>query len=130
MSHPLAKQRGALFAMLQFVPSRVALLVSGGFFLLCALFPVWKLFPDITLRPAIPLHYNIHSGIDLFGPWWNIFLIPALGGGVLLINTLAALFIWKRERLLAFVFLGATMLAEFILFFAMVFVVLLNLSYA
>ena len=130
MSHPLARKETAFFGMIRSVPARAALLSSLGILVLCTLFPAWKLLPDIQLRPAIPLHYNIHSGIDLFGPWWNIFLIPALGAGIFLVNTIGAMTVWKRERMLALVFLGATVLAESFLFFAMLFVVLLNLSYA
>jgi hypothetical protein len=130
MSHPLARKEAAFLGLIRYAPSRIALLSSLALLVLCTLFPVWKLLPDIELRPAIPLHYNIHSGIDLFGPWWNIFLIPALGAVILLVNTVGALVVWKRERMLALVFLGATVLAESLLFFAMLFVVLLNLSYA
>lgn len=130
MSHPLARQESALVGLMRYVPSRVALFTSIAILGLCTLFPAWKLLPGIELLPAIPLHYNVHSGIDLFGPWWNIFLIPVLGAVILIVNLIGALVVWKRERMLALVFLGATVFAETLLFFAMLFVVLLNLSYA
>lgn len=130
MSHPLSKKEHPLIGMMRFVPSRVAFFTSVIILILCALFPAWKLLPDIQLRAAIPLHYNVHSGIDLFGPWWRIFLIPEIGAGLLLVNTLAALFYWHRERTLSLLFLGTAVVGESVLFFAMLFVVLLNLSYA
>lgn len=106
--------------------------ILGGFFvLICTtLLPIWRLFPTgLQTKPAIPLHYNIYSGIDLFGPWWYIFMIPAIGLIIFVFNLICAVAIWRRERVLSYFYLGVSAGSQLILFVSMVFVVLLNLSY-
>ena len=92
--------------------------------------PVWKLWPILQAQEAVvPMHYNIHFGVDRTGPWWGIFILPGIGLAFLLLNAIFALKLWKRERMLSYLFGGVTVAVEAILFVAMVFVVLLNLSY-
>lgn len=106
-------------------------ILGGLFVLICtALLPIWRLFPmGLQAKPAIPLHYNIYSGIDLFGPWWYIFMIPAIGLIIFIFNLLCAVAIWRREKVLSYFYIGVSAGSQLILFVAMVFVVLLNLSY-
>ncbi|MFH1632192.1 MAG: hypothetical protein ABIA47_04250 [bacterium] len=96
---------------------------------LTTLLPIWQLFPGLQDQFAIPLHYNIHFGIDLFGPWWQIFTIPFAGLLALIINAIGMLYSWKKDKVLSYFFATATVLVELILFVAMIFVVLLNLAY-
>jgi hypothetical protein len=105
--------------------------LGGLFVLLCAtLLPVWRLFPlGLQDKIAVPLHYNIYSGIDLFGPWWRIFMIPAIGLIIFVLNLILAVGIWPRDRVLSYFYQGMGMGSQLILFVAMVFVVFLNLSY-
>lgn len=108
------------------------LTAAGSFLLLLAttFLPIWRLFPiGLRERIAVPLHYNIYSGIDLFGPWWQIFLIPTIGLVILLLNSILAVVIWPRETVLSYFYLGVCAGCQVILFIAMVFVVMLNLSY-
>ncbi|MFC1687843.1 hypothetical protein ACFL0L_04660 [Patescibacteria group bacterium] len=47
----------------------------------------------IRVKPTqlpVPLHYNIFFGIDLVGDWWFLYLLPALGMVLLLMNALIA----------------------------------------
>jgi len=89
----------------------------------------WKLFPEITQQFAVPLHYNIHFGVDLFGGWRRIFTIPTIGGIILAVNTLVSIVLFRKDRTLSYFFMTVATMTEVILFAAMVFVVLLNLSY-
>ncbi len=91
--------------------------------------PWWQLFSEIRQRAAIPLHYNIHFGVDLFGAWWLIFMIPAIGWLIFIINLISATLVLKRDRILSYFFIMVSLFSQMILFVAMIFVVLLNLSY-
>ena len=98
--------------------------------LLCTVvLPLWRLFPDIYGREVIPLHYNIHYGVDWTGVWWQIFLLPVMGVVFLLVNTVMALFFVRRNSMLTDVALAANVVLAALLFSAMVFVVSLNIVY-
>lgn len=91
--------------------------------------PLWRLFPDMYGRPVVPLHYNIHYGVDWTGAWWRIFLLPMMGAVFFVVNTGIALFFVRRNPMLASVALCATAILVLLLFVAMVFVVSLNIVY-
>lgn len=100
------------------------------FLLLDAALPVWRILPLASSRPYIPLHYNIYLGVDRLGPWWQIFLIPALALGLFLFHLVLQTIAFRKEKLLATMVAVAAVLIEFILLAAMALIVLLNLSYA
>lgn len=100
------------------------------FVLLTLLLPVWQLMPWIKESVGIPLHYNTHFGVDLFGQWWKIYLFAVFGFSVWIINLIASIVFFKRDEVLSYLFAGTTLLVEIFLFIAMIFVVLLNLTYA
>ncbi len=102
-------------------------LLSALFVLLTLLLPLWRILPLATDRPFIPLHYNVHFGIDQFGPWYDIFRIPALGLALFIVNIFFQAAFYRREHVLSKFFAIATVVSEFILFVAMVLIVLLNL---
>lgn len=104
--------------------------VSIIFLALAIILPIWRLFPEITQMIAIPLHYNIHSGVDLFGVWQRIFTIPLIGGIILLLNTLISISLWRKEKVLSYFFSAVAAFSQILAFVSMIFVVLLNLSYA
>ncbi len=57
---------------------------------------------------SIPLHYNIYFGIDLFGPWYRLLIMPLFGVCILLVNGLVALLIIDKEEPLSYsLILGA-----------------------
>jgi hypothetical protein len=97
---------------------------------LTVILPLWRLFPEVQDRSAIPLHYNIYFGVDQFGPWERLFTIPILGCIILIINTIIAIVIWPRDRVLSYAFSGVSLIAQIFLLLAMIFVTLINLSYA
>ncbi|PIZ55088.1 hypothetical protein COY25_01270 [Candidatus Uhrbacteria bacterium CG_4_10_14_0_2_um_filter_41_7] len=97
--------------------------------LLAILLIIWKLFPEVQDQLGIPLHYNIHSGVDSFGAWWRIFTIPFIGFVILVSNIGISIVLWKKEHMLSYLFSSIMLVSEIILFVAMIFVVLFNLSY-
>lgn len=119
---------------------RVASLLSVQYFRLCVGLSVsfvavsvalllWRLFPEIYGKQVIPLHYNIHYGVDWTGAWWQIFVYPVAGAVLCLVNTGVALFLVKREPMLARVVLVSTVLLTGFLFLSTIFVVLMNIVY-
>lgn len=108
--------------------------ISAGVSFLLILLSVgviyWQLFPGLSDRVAIPLHYNIHFGVDLFGPWYQIFLAPALGAVVFIANAMVALRYWRKEIYLSYVAWGMTFFVTLLCFVATIFITLLNIAYA
>lgn len=109
---------------------QVTMLLSVVFLVLSAVLPWWQLYPEIGEEIAVPLHYNIHFGVDLFGPPWRLFVFPISGALILLVNLIAGLLLWRRDHVLSYFLFTTTAIASIIIFVAMVFVTLLNLSYA
>jgi hypothetical protein len=66
----------------------------------------------------IPLHYNIYFGIDLYGPWYRILLMPASGTGIVFINLVLSIIIYRRAKPMAYVLLVITVLLEVLLLWA------------
>lgn len=106
---------------------RFSFLTSLALLLLMTLLPLWKLSPDAGEQAQIPLHYNVVFGVDLIGPWYNIFVLPALGLILLFANTLFQRQLYQKERVLSYFFAVGTLLAEITLFVSVLLIVLLNL---
>jgi hypothetical protein len=113
---------------------------SVGFFrfvsIVCALLLLaevalisWRVVPMIYGQTAVPLHYNIHFGVDTIGDWWRIYTVPAVGLVMLLLNMGLVRYFMKGERALSYMSAGATLFLESILFVATIFIILLNISY-
>ena len=66
-------------------------------------------------------------GVDAFGPWYGVFALPALGAAMLIVNLAFQAVLYRRERVLCVFFAVTTLLTEFVLFAAMILIVLLNL---
>ena len=97
--------------------------------LLAVVLPAWKVLPMIYGNEVIPIHYNIHYGVDRTGPWWRVFTLPVIGLALWLVNVPLAAVFSRHERMLGTFVAGMTLVIEVLLFIAMIFVVLLNLSY-
>ena len=81
-----------------------------------------KEFPQL-----MPLHYNIYFGIDYYGPWHQVFLLPAIGLIVLFLNFFVSLFVINKEKSLAYFLLGGSTLVQFLLLLAATSLVMINL---
>ena len=99
------------------------------FLLFQVLLPAWRILPLIYGQTAVPLHYNIHFGVDTIGEWWRVFTAPVVGLLIAVINGAAAKYLWQREKMLSYLAVSSTLFLEFLLSVAMVFIVLLNISY-
>lgn len=108
---------------------RITFGLSLGFILMTIGLPLWRLFPGLYGQEVVPLHYNIHYGVDSTGVWWQIFTLPALGVLFVTINTFGALWFVKRDLVLVRITIFASVILTAFLFLAMVFVVSLNIVY-
>lgn len=88
---------------------------------------VWKIMPLRADHDVIALHYNAVFGVDLLGSWYQVFLLPLIGLGIFIANTLFARQLWEKEYLLSCLFAVTTIIAEVLLCIAVVFITLLNL---
>lgn len=89
----------------------------------------WRLFPEIRTQSFVPLHYNVHSGTDSYGPWWRIFTIPVFGFAFFVVNMLVARFWIKKNPLLHAFLYTITLFTQIVLFVALLFVISLNISF-
>lgn len=129
MSKITVERKGRIATLFGLRMFRIAFGVSIGFIVLTIGLPLWRLFPGLYGQQVVPLHYNIHYGVDWTGVWWQIFTLPALGVLFVTINTLGALWFVKRDIVLTRIALFASVILTAFLFLAMVFVVSLNIVY-
>ncbi|MDP3964108.1 MAG: hypothetical protein Q8Q20_00405 [bacterium] len=62
----------------------------------------WLIVTQFTTDAEFaPLHYNIYFGIDLFGPSWQIYLLPGSGSAIIALNYLAAALLYSRLLLVS-----------------------------
>jgi hypothetical protein len=73
-------------------------------------------FIAFFIRPVdfpIILHYNVYFGVDVIGPWWQVYSLPLIGLMILGVNTvLGYLFYQKKERIVAHLLMLATFIAQ------------------
>lgn len=87
-------------------------------------FLAWQVkdFPEL-----IPLHYNIYFGIDLLGPWYQIFLLPTIGLVIFIINFFLGTIFFLKEKIISYFLAGASSLIQILLLIAGLAIVFLNL---
>lgn len=101
-------------------------LSSLALVVLTALLPLWRLWPLLVAQQDLSLHYNTTFGVDLIGPWYQIFLLPAIGLGVLFANLIFGRQLYAKEKLLTVFFAAGSLATQAVLFFAMILITLLN----
>ena len=60
----------------------------------------------------IVLHYNVDWGVDYLGEVKSIFVLPAAGAIIFLVNGFLALKFWKKNQFLSYFLTIATFLAQ------------------
>lgn len=74
----------------------------------------------------LPLHYNVHFGIDYVGPWYYSLSLPAGGLAILVINLALAWLVRPQGAYLSRIFAIATAFMQLALASAAVFILLFN----
>jgi hypothetical protein len=84
----------------------------------------------LNLKPSdkpIFLHYNILSGIDLVGNWWNIYYLAVAGSVVILLNYFLSFFFYHTDKMLARLLVVMTNGIELFLFIGIFLIVEVNI---
>jgi len=91
----------------------------------------FKLRPQVYNLPEdqafIPLHYNIYIGIDSYGIWQKIFILPGLGLLFAIINTIIAFLIYNKKKILSYFLCLANPIIQLILLLSTTLIILINL---
>ena len=75
----------------------------------------------------ITLHYNVYFGVDIIGPWWQAYFLPAMGLIILLVNTaLGYLFYQQKDRIIGHILLLTTCIVQVALSIAVASIILIN----
>ena len=96
-----------------------SLLANLGLWLLLA----WQIR---GLGESMSLHYNIYFGIDLLGPWYQIFSLPAVGLIFFLLNFLIGVFIYSQEKILRYFLVGFSSFLQVIFILAALLIISIN----
>ncbi|MBI5622027.1 hypothetical protein HY933_04170 [Candidatus Falkowbacteria bacterium] len=75
----------------------------------CVLYLVLYLLVKPSADPLV-LHYSVYFGIDLIGSWYSLYLTPAVGTFLWLVNVVLALVFYQEQRLAAYLLGGVTAL--------------------
>lgn len=103
----------------------VRLLLIFSFLLNVGLFLFFLFFIKQTDIPIV-LHYNVDLGVDYFGEFKNIFVLPFVGFAIFLLNIVLALKIWNRIKSLSYFLLSVTLISEIFLWVAGIALYIIN----
>ncbi len=78
-------------------------------------YDIWQVRPQET---PVFLHYNIYFGVDLIGPWYQFFLMPAIGLVIAVVNVLLARIVFRRQKIFGYIILGITLVYQVLIFLA------------
>lgn len=85
-----------------------------------------KIFIQPVDLPII-IHYNVYFGVDMLGDWKNLFLMPAIGLFLFLVNLFLSIYFYQRkERIASYLLLIATLMIQLSLLVASVSVIIIN----
>jgi len=84
----------------------------------------------IFIKPVdlpLILHYNVYFGVDMVGNWKQVYVLPAIGFFLFLVNLLLSLYFYKnKERIAAYLLLLASLLIQLSLLIAAASVIIIN----
>lgn len=85
-----------------------------------------KIFVKAVDFPII-LHYNVYFGVDSIGNYKEIYLIPAIGIILLIVNLLLSFYFYKnKERIASYLLLMAVLMIQLSLLVASIGLILIN----
>ena len=84
----------------------------------------------VFIRPTankIILHYNVYFGVDATGSWKAVFILPAIGVVLLLVNFFLSLHFYRnKEKVAGYILLVAALMIQFSLLIASLSVIIIN----
>ena len=113
----------------QFLRRRVVWipLIFGGLLNVATWFVLLRNISPGTDAELIILHYTLYYGVDLVGSWLDALYIPGFGLLLIVVNLIVAYLLIEKARLVSYFFLILTPIFEFLLFSAVIFLVIANL---
>lgn len=89
----------------------------GGYLAFLLNLGIWLvMFFNIKVSTEpIGLHYNIYFGINDYGMWYRLYLIPILGLSVIIINYIFGALAYRRERILGYLLVMSSVAVQFLL---------------
>ncbi|MFA6486030.1 MAG: hypothetical protein WCT40_01520 [Candidatus Magasanikbacteria bacterium] len=94
----------------------------------CVAIVSWYVVAHIHPTDAqIFLHYNAIFGIDLIGPWWQMYFLPIFATAIFLINFSVALWFYRADKFLARLLAVLAAVWEIFLVVATILIVGLNI---
>ncbi len=105
-------------------------ILTGLLLLLAGVLLVWfNLFPAVETWRVVPLHYNIHIGVDKVGSWWELFVPSGIGLILTVGNMVYATLIWRKEKVIAYAAMVTAVLVDLLVLIHLIFLVHLNVTY-
>ncbi|NQT49089.1 hypothetical protein HQ571_00160 [Candidatus Kuenenbacteria bacterium] len=91
----------------------------------------FKFYPAVYNLPEeqsfIPLHYNIYLGVDLFGRWQNVFILPGAGLFIFILNTILALIAYNKKEIVSYFLTISSVLCQIFFLIATILTILINI---
>ncbi|SRR6056297_378334 len=85
---------------------------------------VKNLPPELSF---IPLHYNVYLGVDMFGHWQKILILPAIGLLIFFVNTILSFLIYNKKEVLSYFLSIGSLLCQIFLIIATILTILINI---
>lgn len=85
------------------------------------------LFFQIKPKPTpFFLHYTVYFGVDWTGEWYKLFLLPAAGFLILIVNFVLGYFVYKSQKLLSYFLVLSSVFLEILVLVQSVMLVMMN----
>lgn len=108
------------------VLSTVCISIAVNLFSWVALYIQLRPFSYLAESGQIPLHYSLNFGVDAIGPWYAVFVMPALGLAILVFNSALGYLFYYKEKVLSYMLLITQCVINIILAVGGYFTILLN----
>lgn len=64
---------------------------------------------------TVVLHYSVYFGIDLVGPWYQLYSVPLIGTFIWLLNGAILTPLYRHDQLFGYMLVGMTIFCELLL---------------
>lgn len=85
---------------------------------------LWWLVPQQA--PSTILHYNVFFGPDAFGSWYQLFVLPAIGLAVMLLNGYGTWWLWRIDRFLSYSLTSGAVAVQVVVLIAVILLIRVN----
>lgn len=89
----------------------------------------YYLFPEATEQLFVPLHYNVHSGVDTIGEAPYLFLAPAIALCIFIVNALLSTAFYKKDPLVSYASSVTSAFCSLLALLSIIHLVAVNLAY-